>query len=396
MTRIRRTSYACFYVDDDPTLDLAALIGGRIPDLPGEAGVVALVAANGRRHQITRAELDVLLSVPAGRWVEVGDRDGDAVRTMVGKGVLLADSDEPLASALHGRDEALSENEWNLYAALYHYMTQWSGVEISEGEQEAMALSIRSRSAAQAHVEEHGLPPGAFPQYDAAAEIRLPGISREAPFFQTLLNRRTTRSFDHETPLTLEELDGVLKYVFGAHGYARNAAGDVCIKRTSPSGGGLHPIEVIPIISNVDGVAPGIYRYNGRDHSLVALERLEAAEARRVATSFMCGQKYFGMAHVTFILTARFYRNHWKYRRHQKAYAGLLMDAAHLSQTLYLVSTELNLGAFVTIAINARDIEERLGIDGVAEGVIAMTGCGRRMPGESPLELRFSAEPPSA
>src|SRR5205085_9770337 len=97
----------------------------------------------------------------------------------------------------------------------------------------------------------------------------------------------------------------------------------------------------------------------------------------------------------TFILTARFYRNHWKYRRHQKAYAGLLMDAAHLSQTLYLVSTELNLGAFVTIAINARDIEERLGIDGVTEGVIAMTGCGRRMPGESPLELRFSPERPT-
>jgi putative peptide maturation dehydrogenase len=396
MTRIRRTSYACFYVEDDATLDLAALIGGRIPEPPGDARVVALAAVNGRRHQITRAELDVLLSVPAGRWVEVDGRDGDAVRTLIGKGVLLSDSDEALASAMRTRDEALGENEWNLYAALYHYMTQWSGVEISEGEQEAAELSMRSKSAAQTHVAAHGLPPGAFPEYDDGPEICLPGIDREAPFFQTLLNRQTTRAFDHETPLTLDELDGVLKYVFGAHGYARNAANDVCIKRTSPSGGGLHPIEVIPIITNVDGVAPGIYRYNGRKHSLVNLETLEAAEARRVATSFMCGQKYFGMAHVTFVLTARFYRNHWKYRRHQKAYAGLLMDAAHLSQTLYLVSTELNLSAFVTIAINARDIEERLGLDGVTEGVIAMTGCGRRMPGESPLELRFSAEPPEA
>src|SRR5437588_12277835 len=109
-----------------------------------------------------------------------------------------------------------------------------------------------------------------------------------------------------------------------------------------------------------------------------------------MATSFMCGQSYFGSAHVSFVLTARFFRNHWKYRRHQRAYAGILMDAAHLSQTLYLVSGELGLGAFITIAINSRDIEEHLGLDGVSEGVIAMTGCGRRAPGESPLEVHVS------
>ena len=90
------------------------------------------------------------------------------------------------------------------------------------------------------------------------------------------------------------------------------------------------------------------------------------------------------------VLTARFARNHWKYRSHRKAYAGILMDAAHLSQTLQLVSTELGLGAFVTLAINARDIDDRLGLDGVAEGAVAMVGCGPRAPGRSPLELDFA------
>ena len=82
----------------------------------------------------------------------------------------------------------------------------------------------------------------------------------------------------------------------------------------------------------------------------------------------MSGQDYFGAAHVSFVLAARFYRNHWKYRRHPRAYAGILMDAAHLSQTLYLVAAELGLGAYMTIAINGRDIEERLGLDGVEAG----------------------------
>jgi hypothetical protein len=50
----------------------------------------------------------------------------------------------------------------------------------------------------------------------------------------------------------------------------------------------------------------------------------------------MAGQSFFGAAHVSFVLTARFARNHWKYRGHDRAYAGMLMDAAHLSQTLYL------------------------------------------------------------
>jgi hypothetical protein len=84
--------------------------------------------------------------------------------------------------------------------------------------------------------------------------------------------------------------------------------------------------------------AARIYHYNGRDHSLERVLALERQAACQMATAFICGQSYFGSAHASFILTARFHRNHWKYRRHQKAYAGMLMDAAHLSQTLYLVS----------------------------------------------------------
>ena len=150
------------------------------------------------------------------------------------------------------------------------------------------------------------------------------------------------------------------------------------------------------MISNVEGVTPGIYHYNAGDHSLALLKRLTQAEACDFATRSMCGQGYFGSAHVSFVLAARFYRSHWKYRRHPRAYAGILMDAAHLSQTLYLVAAELGLGAFVTIGINGRDIEERLGLDGIEEGVVAMCGCGPRSPRPSPLEPVFTARRPAA
>jgi SagB-type dehydrogenase family enzyme len=177
--------------------------------------------------------------------------------------------------------------------------------------------------------------------------------------------------------------------VFGAHGTAESDLG-VCIKRTSPSGGARHSIEAYPLLAGVDGVAPGLYHYDGRDHALSLLAPMDAAEVRATATAFACGQQYFGDAHVSVVLTSRFARSYWKYRRTDKAYASILMEAGHLSQTLYLIAAELGLGAYVTLAVNSRDVERRLGLDGCNEGVLAMTGCGPRSPAPSPLDLEFS------
>jgi putative peptide maturation dehydrogenase len=393
MAKVRRTAYAFFYLEDSYLPDLAAVLRGELPAPAPEARIFALAILTGERHELGRRDLELLLSVPAGRWIEYDGRDSEKLGDLVEKGLLLSDADDSRLRALREREQALAANEWNPYAALYHYLTQWSAVDIREPGEEEYQITARSRAIIQAFVAEHGPPPGEFADERQARSLSLPGGDRDGALFRTLTARRTTRSFDADVPMTLEQLDTVLRYVFGCHGYGTTTAGVVCIKRTSPSGGGLQPIEAYPIVSNVTGVQPGIYHYNVRDHALTLLSELEPAEGRRMATSFMCGQSYFGAAHVSFVLTARFYRNHWKYRRHQRAYAGILMDAAHLSQTLYLVSGELGLGAFVTIAINARDIEERLGLDGVSEGVVAMTGCGRRAPGKSPLELHVSADP---
>jgi putative peptide maturation dehydrogenase len=385
MARVRRTQYAFLYVEDGYLLDVAALFAGEEFARPEGSKLVALAVLTGERHQLTRAELEMLLSVPADTWVEADARHAELAH----KGLLISDEADPLLVDLRKRDEGFSANEWNLYAALFHHMTRWSGVDIRDGEKE-LELGPESKAAAQAFVKRHGPPPGPFAEPRTEASLQLPDGTRDGALYRTPAARRTTRAFDMDSAMTVQELSTVLHYVLGCQGYAKTIADVVCIKRTSPSGGGLHPIEAYPIVRNVRGVAPGIYHYDPRRHSLEPLSELDSADILRTATSFMCGQSYFGTAHVSFALTARFYRNHWKYRRHQKTYPAILMDAAHLSQTLYLVSAELGLGAFVTIAINSRDIEERLGIDGVSEGVVAMAGCGPRAPGDSELELSFS------
>ena len=394
MPMVRRTRFAFFYIEDDYVFDVEALLHAAVPAPAPEARILALAVLTGERHHLSRKALDVLLSVPAERWIDDGELDPDRRYELADKGLLLSDAAGGHLRALRERDEALAASEWNLYAALYHYMTQWSGADLRAADEEEFELGERAKDSVRAFSVRHGPPPSEFADVRSSAVRPLPNADRDGPLYRTLTARRTTRAFDPATPMALEDLDTVLRYVFGCHGNGQTMMEVACIKRTSPSGGALHPIEAYPIISNVAGIDPGVYQYCVRDHSLALLSALEPFEARRMSTNFMCGQSYFGAAHVSIILTARFYRNYWKYRRHQKAYGAILMDAAHLTQTLYLVSTDLGLGAFVSIAINARDIEERLGFDGITEGVIAMAGCGPRASGASPLEFLDSTNPP--
>lgn len=393
MASVRRTRYAFFYLEDEVVLDVSKLLRGEPSSPASQARIVALALLTGERQQLSRSAFDSLLSVPTDNWAANTAMSRQTAAELTSKGLLISDSSDERLTALRDRDEAMSNNEWNLYAALYHYMTQWSDVDIRNGEDEEIQVAARSKAAIETFVAKHGPPPSEFADRPARRKVRLPAGDRDGALYTTLVARRTTRAFDTDTPMTLDELNTVLRYVFGCHGYGSTVREVVCIKRTSPSGGALHPIEAYPIISNVEGLPAGIYHYSVRDHSLDLLSGFDPLDGQEMVSSFLCGQSYFAAAHVSFILTARFYRNHWKYRRHPKAYAGILMDAAHLTQTLYLVSAELGLGAFVTIGINARDIEERLGLDGVSEGVIAVGGCGPRAKGKSPLEFEASSRP---
>lgn len=393
MPNIRRTAYACFSLEDAYAFDSTSLLEGISPARLPAAHVVALAVLTGERHSVDRREWEVLRAIPSDEWVDARGFDERVIRRLLDKALVLSDERAVTATELRERDEALTANAWHPYAALYHFATQWTGVTVEDADE--WEFAAETAAAVRELVAAHGAPPSELPHVTSAHSISLPGRTRREPFYRTLVARRTTRAYESERPMSIDDFDTILRYVFGCHGYAGSSSGVVSIKRTSASGGGLHPITPYPIVSNVEGVAPGVYHYNAGDHSMALLERLTEDETRAFAARAMCGQDYFAGAHVSFVLAARFYRTHWKYRRHPRAYAGILMDAAHLSQTLYLVAAELGLGAFVTIGINGRDIEQRLGLDGVEEGAIAMCGCGLRSAARTPLEPQFTAHRPA-
>jgi putative peptide maturation dehydrogenase len=383
MPRVRRSVYFFVHCYDGAFLDVEQMLRGKA-ELARRRQINAISVLRGEELPITADELELLFSIPSGRWVEADPAD-HRIRELAVKGLLVSDEDENELAELRRRDDMLSSSSWNLYGALYNFLTKWRDVDLRRGlagDLEPVAdISAETEDSVDEFVAAHGLPPSPFHLVERPLAVqKLPLTARDNGLYALLAERKTTRAFDRSAPLTIDEFAVVLYYVFGYHGYTHLLPDLVCMKRTSPSGGSLHPVEVYPLVTHVEGVEPGIHHYNGRDHSLELVCPLETEEAIEVATQFVCGQSYFGSAHVSFLLTARFQRSFWKYRKHQKAYAAILMDAAHLSQTLYLVAAELGLGAYVTVAVNGHNIEQRLGVDGFAEGAIAICGCGRPAP----------------
>lgn len=389
MARVRRTVYLFFHGHDGRFLDIGLLLRGQA-ELTPVRQIHALSILRGEIYPIERDELDLLLSVPSDEWTDSGGLDPSAVDSLVGKGLLLSDGDGPELEALRRRDEGLASAQWNLYAALFHFMTKWRDVDLRAGLEAGELPSITTETIEE-FVAVRGRPPGAFHSLpEPLAVHELPLVRRRGGLYTALAQRRTTRGFDRTRRMTLDDLAVVLYYVWGCHGTAPILGDIFALKRTSPSGGGLHPIEAYPIVTGVEGITPGLYHYRAKDHALELISQADEVEASALATEFVCGQDYFGSAHVSVVMTARFFRNHWKYGRHQKAYPAILMDAAHLSQTLYLVAAELGLGAYVTAAINSQNVEEVLGLDGCEEGAIAICGCGLRPSRRGPFEPSFT------
>jgi putative peptide maturation dehydrogenase len=389
MARVRRPRYLCFCFDDFPFLDVGLLLRGTVEQVTVRQAY-ALSILRGEAVELTADEFELAASTPSDDWVEALDEE--TTRELARKGVLLSDESDPELEALRARHEALEGVGWNLEAALYYFLSKWRGIDLRQlaGQDEASDLLPPTAEAVRAYVDRFGPPPPPFSPVVAPGAVReLPLVEREGDLYDLLLRRRTTRSFDRSASLALWELAVVLRYVFGYNGYSPLLGRVTTLKRTSPSAGGFHPIEAYPVIMGVEELDPGLYHYDGAEHALELLQPFARDEARAAATEFVCGQTYFGDAHVLIVLAARFDRAFWKYRNHRKALAALLMDAAHLSQTLYLVATELGLGAFVTAAVNNVDIEERLGLDGYRNGVLAVCGFGRPAAEPSPFDPEF-------
>jgi len=181
--------------------------------------------------------------------------------------------------------------------------------------------------------------------------------------------RRSRRAYTSES-LTLEELSFLLWTTQGVREIAR---GGVAAMRTVPSGGARHPFETYLAVERVEGLAPGLYRYQPLDHQLVKLSE-EAELGRQVARG--CNyQAFVGRAAVTFIWTVIPYRSEWRYSF--ISHKVIAIDAGHLCQNLYLASEAIGAGTCAIAAYEQGTMDEILGVDGKEEFTIYVAPVGK-------------------
>ena len=345
--------------------------------------------------EIDASQVPLLGAMGSVDWIERDAFDArfgaEAVDALLAAGLLLA---RPYSEAAMLADAEFRTQGWYAPAAVAHMAGRWEGIDGPTG------MADADVDTNEGLLRQHGAPPSHVRQGETGiAGIALPRIDRDE--FDALLDTRATcRNFDTDAVVPLATFSQLMARVFGARGLGHPAPGFDVFKRTSPSGGALHPTECWLIVQRVEGVAPGLYRYRIDSHALepvmpgiappqsgdvgtqllgeISPRAWTAEELRAFARIAVAGQEFFADAPVLCALAPRFHRNFWKYRNHSKAYRVTVLDVGHLSQTLQLCATQAGLGPFVTGAINEVDLERAFSLTGYVESPLAVCGFGLR------------------
>ncbi|MBN1828414.1 MAG: SagB/ThcOx family dehydrogenase, partial [Deltaproteobacteria bacterium] len=164
----------------------------------------------------------------------------------------------------------------------------------------AASLSITAYPTAALSGDQRGKPTKEEPM------IALPKPDyRGMPLEEALKNRRSIRRFSESRALSLSCLSQLL---FAGQGVADSPFGPSF--RTAPSAGATYPFDLYVVANNVEGLPPGLYRYEASHHSLISVK--EGALGNLLAAAAL-GQKAVASAGATLVLAATFARTCARY-----------------------------------------------------------------------------------
>jgi SagB-type dehydrogenase family enzyme len=220
--------------------------------------------------------------------------------------------------------------------------------------------------------------PGQAIDLSDAAAAQAPAIS---PVATLLRERHSTRDFDDQRPITLAELahflDSTARVLSISESTLDDGAGGPSVEyatRPYPSAGASYGLELYLAVDQCDGLVRGFYHYDAGKHALVPIGvRPEELDAQLTGAALAMGAP--AAPQVVITIAARFGRVSWKYS--SLAYELILKDVGVLTQTLYLMTTEMRLGG---CAIGTADIDlfaKMTGIEFHVEGLVGQFAIGR-------------------
>ncbi len=209
-----------------------------------------------------------------------------------------------------------------------------------------------------------------YPQDAEVIDLPQPdrAVLKKADIFDCIADRASRRKFTKE-PLSMAELS----YLLWATQGIRKMRNSTVAFRTVPSGGCMHPFETYLGINNVEGIKPGLYRYQPLDHRLVKL--FDIPSLPKKLTRAALGQDFAGDCAATFIWSAVPYRTEWRYSLAAKKI--ILQDSGHLCQNLYLACESIGCGTCAIGAYNQKLFDKMCGLDGKDEFVVYVAPVGK-------------------
>ncbi|MCU0607768.1 MAG: SagB/ThcOx family dehydrogenase [Candidatus Edwardsbacteria bacterium] len=194
-------------------------------------------------------------------------------------------------------------------------------------------------------------------------------VVRKGDLYDLIDQRRSRRKFT-DRPLSLAELS----YLLWATQGVRKLSDDRRMSmRTVPSAGSMHPFETYVAVNSVDGVKPGLYRYQAADHTLAFLRQVKGQQDAVAAANF--GQKFVGHCAATFFWTAVPYKTEWRYVTESAKL--ILLDAGHVCQNFYLACESIGCGTCAIGAYDQDKVDRLLRVDGTDELVVYIAPVGK-------------------
>lgn len=160
--------------------------------------------------------------------------------------------------------------------------------------------------------------------------------------------------------------------------------------RTTPSAGGLYPVELYWIVLDVDGLEPGIWHFHSPGFSLVPVWKgTFRAEARSILLDYPLSPETRAVA----VLTGLFSRGSWRYG--ERAYRRVLLDAGHLAGNLLAAAAREGLEAAGLSGFRDQALSDLLFPDPDEVPLLALPVGGDAVP-DWPRAWRSPSPPPSA
>jgi SagB-type dehydrogenase family enzyme len=211
----------------------------------------------------------------------------------------------------------------------------------------------------------------------------------ELPVARVLRMRHSVRSFDDRKPITLAELSRLLDRTARVQSEWSGAL-DLGGGTTSPSidyaarpypaGGSCYELELYLAVEKCEGLARGFYHYDPRGHALTPIE-VRAPDLEMFVKSAEFAMGALTAPQILITMAARFGRVSWKYSA--IAYSLILKDVGVLTQTFYMMATEMGLGGCAIGSININLFARMTGIAFYVEGPVGQFAIGRAAESEA-------------